>query len=413
MRTRLLVLTFDPLTDTMAGPAIRAWQLAQVLASRFTVTLASTVAATRHHDDMRVCAVDPATPDLAALVSEADVVFAPTSVARRHPEIRSSTVPLVIDMYIPTHLENLERGGRGLAQHEHDVSHQVSVINDDLARGDFFLCASERQRDFWLGSLSQAGRVNPAVYDDDPTLRSLIDVVPFGLPADPPEAAGPVLRRHFPAIGDDDPVVVWGGGVYDWFDPVSLVRAVDRVRATVPDLRLVFLGMANPNPGIAEMDRAVELRRVSDELGLSGSTVFFNDRWVPYQAWGSYLLDADVAVSIHLDNLETRFSFRTRILDYVWARRPMILTAGDALGDLVSEQGLGITVRAGDVDAIAHALARLVTEGLPGADFAPMIERLQWPAVAEPLLRWLERPRRAPDTASLDARVAQWQSYGS
>ena len=113
MPTRVLVLTFDPLTDAMAGPAIRAWQLAQVLASRCTVTLASTVTATRHHDDMHVCAVEAGTPDLAALVAQADVVFAPTSVARRHPEVRSSAVPLVIDMYIPTHLENLERGDAG------------------------------------------------------------------------------------------------------------------------------------------------------------------------------------------------------------------------------------------------------------------------------------------------------------
>ena len=59
----------------------------------------------------------------------------------------------------------------------------------------------------------------------------------------------PVLRRHFPAIGADDPVVVWGGGVYDWFDPLSLVRAVDQLRKSVPDIRLVFLGMTNPNPG--------------------------------------------------------------------------------------------------------------------------------------------------------------------
>jgi len=404
MRTRVLVLTFDPLTDAMAGPAIRAWHLAQVLASRFSVTLASTVEASQHHDDMRVCSVTGGTRDMASLVEQCDVVFAPTSVARRHPEVASSAVPLVIDMYIPTHLENLERGGRTDEQYSQAVTHQVSVINEDLARGDFFLCASERQRDFWLGALSHAGRVNPVTYDDDVTLRRLIDVVPFGLPPDPPRSAGPVLRRHFPAIGADDPVIVWGGGVYDWFDPVSLVRAVHRVRGTVPDIRLVFLGMNNPNPDIAEMDRAAELRAVSAELMLTGSTVFFNDQWVPYEDWGSYLLDADIAVSMHLDNLETRFSFRTRILDYLWARRPMVLTGGDALSDLVAEQGLGITVASGDVDGIADALITLLTEGLPETDFGPTLDRLQWPVVSEPLVRWLESARRAPDSPALELR---------
>jgi glycosyltransferase involved in cell wall biosynthesis len=388
----------------MAGPAIRAWHLAEVLASRWSVTLASTVGASRRHDSFRVCSVADVSQGMAALVEESDVVFAPTSVVRRHPEVASSSVPLVIDMYIPTHLENLERGGRGDRDYEEAVSHQVSVINDDLARGDFFLCASERQRDFWLGALSHAGRMNPATYDDDPTLRRLIDVVPFGLPLELPRPAGPVLRRHFPAIGGRDPLVVWGGGVYDWFDPVSLVRAVDQVRSRIPGIRLVFLGMNNPNPDIPEMSRAAELRAVSDALGLTGTTVFFNDRWVPYDAWGSYLLDADVAVSIHLDNLETRFSFRTRVLDYLWARRPMILTGGDWLGDLIAARGLGITVAPGDVGAIADALVQLLSDGLPHADFGPTVDQFQWPAVAEPLLRWLSTGRRAPDVPALEHR---------
>jgi hypothetical protein len=404
MRTRVLVLTFDPLTDAMAGPAIRAWHLAQVVASSFDVTLASTVSATRRHDAMRVCAVEPGTQDLASLVSTCDVVFAPTSVVRRHPEIASSTVPVVIDMYIPTHLENLERGARSDEEYDQAVAHQVSVINEDLARGDFFLCASERQRDFWIGALSHARRVNPATYTDDPTLRRLIDVVPFGLPAEPPVAAGPVLRRHFPAIADRDPVVVWGGGVYDWFDPVSLVRAVDRVRSRIPNIRLVFLGMSNPNPDIVEMARAVELRAVSDELALTGSTVFFNDQWVPYAAWGSYLLDADIAVSIHLDNLETRFSFRTRILDYLWARRPMILTGGDALSDLVAARGLGITVEPGNVMSIVDALLQLLGDRPPAADFGPTLDEFQWPAVGAPLVRWIEQASRAPDLPALELR---------
>ncbi len=246
--------------------------------------------------------------------------------------------------------------------------------------------------------------MNPATYDDDPMLRRLIDVVPFGLPSQPPVAAGPVLRRHFPAIGADDPVVVWGGGVYDWFDPVSLVRAVDRARSVIPGLRLVFLGMNNPNPDIAEMARASELRAVSEELGLTGSTVFFNEAWVPYHAWGSYLLDADIAVSIHLDTVETRFSFRTRVLDYLWARRPMILTGGDALGDLVAARRLGVTVAPGDVDGIVEGLIHLLGQTPTAADFGPTIEQFQWPAVAEPLRRWIDGARRAPDAPALQLR---------
>jgi glycosyltransferase involved in cell wall biosynthesis len=275
----------------------------------------------------------------------------------------------------------------------------VTVINRDLARGDFFVCASERQRAFWLGALSHAGRVNPTMFDADRALRQLIDVVPFGAPAGSPPPPRGALRRHFPGIGQGDPVVVWGGGVYDWFDPLSPVRAVDRLRHSHPDIRLVFLGMANPNPDIKEMARAVELRTLSAELGLTDRHVFFNDRWVPYDSWGAYLADADVAVSMHLDNLETRYSFRTRVLDYLWARLPMVLTAGDSLSEIVTAHGLGVAVAPGDVEGIEAGLARLLAHRPPPEAFEPVLTRLQWAEVARPLMRWAQDPRAAPDRA--------------
>ena len=170
----------------------------------------------------------------------------------------------------------------------------------------------------------------------------------------------------------------------------------------IPDVRLVFLGMGNPNPDIAEMARAVELRTVSDELGAHRVDRLLQRRsGCRIDAWGSYLLDADVAVSIHLDNLETRFSFRTRILDYLWARRPMILTGGDALSDLVAARGLGVTVRAGRRRRHRRRPARAPAGRRPPPRRTSdrRSSEFQWPVVAEPLLRWLEEPRRAPDAA--------------
>ena len=389
------MLAFDPLTDTMPGPAIRAWHLAEQLAVGGEVVLAGTAGATRTHPAMTVREVGA---DLAELTGWADAVFAPTSVVARHPEVTASGRPLCIDMYIPTHLENLEAlGEAGGPEHVAAVAHQVAVIERDLRHGDFFLCASERQRDFWLGALASLGRLNPATYGSDPTLRRLIDVVPFGLDPGPLAEEPGVLRRVFPAIGADDPVVIWGGGVYNWFDPGSLLRAVDRLRATRPALRLVFLGMRNPNPGIPEMRVAAELRAESDRRGLTGTHVFFNEGWVPYDRRGAYLADADVAVSTHLDHVETHFSFRTRILDYLWAGLPMVLTGGDTLSDDIGRAGIGVAVPPGDEEAIASALDRLLEAPPERADVRRFGERYAWDRVAAPLVRWAAEPRPAPD----------------
>ena len=402
--SRVLVLSFDPLTDAMPGPAIRAWHLAQELAAEHEVVLAGTAGATRTSPVMEVRGVTGG-PDLDDLVGWCDAVFAPTSVVRRHPVVVSSGKPLCIDMYIPTHLENLEPfGAAGDAGHVAAVEHQVSVINDDLRNGDFFLCASERQRDFWLGSLASLGRVNPAVYGQDPTLRSLIDVVPFGIdPAPAPEPSG-VLRKAFPQIGPADPVLIWGGGVYNWFDPLSLLRAVDALRSSPrPDVRLVFLGMRNPNPGIPEMRMAAATRALADELGLTGRHVFFNEGWVPYDERGSYLAEADVAVSTHLAHIETHFSFRTRVLDYLWAGRPMVLTGGDTLSDGIAAAGLGVAVPPGDPEAIAGAVDTLLRDPPDRRAVLEYGQRYAWSEVAGPLRGFMAAPRAARDRGSRPA----------
>jgi glycosyltransferase involved in cell wall biosynthesis len=393
---RILVITTDPLTDRMPGPAIRAWHLAMELAREHEVTLASSVACDRSHPDMAVVLAEA--DAISSLAKRADVIVGPGSVARRYRSIARSDTPLVVDIYDPYHLENLEPDGvSDLAGQVGNIAHLNAVVREDLVRGDFFLCASARQRDFWLGSLAAVGRINPHTYADDPTLHHLVDIVPFGLPSSPPTRHGPGLRDRISGIAPTDPVVVWGGGVYNWFDPLSLVRAVDQARLMVPQLRLVFLGMRNPNPHIPEMRVATEVRALAGELGLVDTHVFFNEGWVPYDDRADFLLDADLGVSTHLDHIETRFSFRTRVLDYLWAGLPMLLTEGDALADLVAEAGAGLRVPAGDVEAITAGLVSLLGEPPRRDAVRALAAQFRWGDVAEPLLAFCRDPKPAPD----------------
>jgi hypothetical protein len=276
-----------------------------------------------------------------------------------------------------------------------------TVLNEQLLRADFFLCASERQRDFWLGQLAAVGRINPVVYEHDETLRSLIDVVPFGLPARPPVKYRSVLKGVVPGIAADDEVLLWGGGIWNWFDPLTLVRAVDTLRRRRPQVRLFFLGTQHPNPDVGEMRMAGATRDLADELGLTGTHVFFHEGWVAYEDRQNFLLEADVGVSTHLDHIETTFSFRTRVLDYLWASLPVVLTEGDALADLVERRDLGLTVRAGDVAALESALFVALDDerrrATWRANISAVAPELSWHRVLEPLLRFCREPRRAPD----------------
>ena len=55
----------------------------------------------------------------------------------------------------------------------------------------------------------------------------------------------------------------------------------------------------------------------------------------------NYFLESDVGIITHPQHIETRFSFRTRILDYLWAGLPVISTQGDILSALVEKKETG------------------------------------------------------------------------
>jgi glycosyltransferase involved in cell wall biosynthesis len=278
------------------------------------------------------------------------------------------------------------------------ITRQVAQV------GDFFFSANERQRDYWLGVLDAVGRVNPATYACDATLNRLIDVVPFGLPSRRPEYHGPVIKGVIPGIDPTDRVVLWGGGLWQWFDPLSLVRAVVRLAQTRDDVRLLFPGTRHPNPIIQDMPVLQETRELCDRLGLTGKVAFFGD-WVPYHLWASYLMEADVGASMHFDTLETRFSFRTRILDYIWAELPMVVTGGDAASELVTRFNLGEVVPPGDDQSITEALDSLLKHPSLRETLRPRFEEvrphLTWEKVCEPIARFCARPRFASDRAAV------------
>jgi glycosyltransferase involved in cell wall biosynthesis len=398
---RVLVVAFDPLTETMPGPAIRAWNLAERLSEEHEVVLAGTAGVTRSHPHMEVRAVSG--PELGALAAAASAVIAPIGCVRRHPEVAAASTPLAIDLSIPTVLENLEAGqAAGSPRHWQAIAHQVAVTSEDLLRGDFFLCASERQRHLWMGGLSMAGRVNPSNCNEDPTLRQLIDVVPFGLPdAAPPEGGKASLQARFEAIGPGDPVLAWAGGVYSWLDPLSVVRAVAELRGEIPRLRLVFFGLLHPTPGIEKSPVVAELERLTDSLGLTGKNVFFNDSWVPYDERASWLAGADIGVSTHLDHIESRYAFRTRVLDYLWAGLPMVLSEGDTLSAEIAGAGLAEAVPAGDSKAIARAIRKLLASPPPREAVQAHAARYRWSEVARPLICWCRSPHPAADRSSV------------
>ncbi|WP_372593544.1 glycosyltransferase [Actinotalea sp.] len=401
-RHRILVVTGEPLLERMAGPAIRAWEIAKALAPEHEVRLVSTAGAQRRSEAFSV--EYAAGTGLREPTDWADVIVFQGFLLETAPWIKTSSAVVVADIYDPMHLEQLEQAkDLGPDGRLNALAVTTHALNEQLRRADYLMCASAKQRDFWLGQLAGQGRISPAVYDEDQSLDNLLGVIPFGIGDEPPVQQRHAIKGGVDGIGPDDKVILWGGGVYNWFDPLTLVRAVDRLKDRHPEVRLYFLGMKHPNPGVPAMTVAFQTQELARELGLTGSHVFFNEGWVPYEQRADYLLDADVGVSTHFHHVETEFSFRTRILDYLWAGLPIVATEGDTFGALIREHGLGRAVPAQDVEALEEALEAMLYDEDASAAAREAVRafagQYAWSTVLAPLVEFCRHPRRAADLA--------------
>ena len=405
--TKVVIVTGDPIGVKLAGPAIRAWNMAAALAVDNEVVLVSLTGIQAMNAPFRLHHIRAGdNGEFAKLEKWADVIVFQGHAMAVFESLRTSTKIIVADIYDPMHLEQLEQGRELPAdQWQRQVSDATDVLNEQLERADFLLAASDRQKMFWLGQLAALGRINPSTYDGDPDLDGLISVVPFGLSSEPPRHERDVLKGVKPGIGPDDKLVLWSGGLYNWFDPKTLIRAVARLSERRPSVRLFFQGTKHPHPGVPEMAIIAESRVLAQQLGVLDSAVFFNDSWVDFGERQNYLTEADAGVSTHYSHIETTFSFRTRILDYLWAELPMVVTDGDHFAELIRDEGLGVVVDAEDIDQLADALEKVLFDdefaAAARANIARVRERYYWQTVLAPLVGFVANPRHAGDHGAL------------
>jgi glycosyltransferase involved in cell wall biosynthesis len=361
---RLLVVAGDVVGKRMAGPGMRAVAVAKALAPSMSVTLALGVAGSEPiglEADGVVVTEYRSREELELLVAGSDVVFCQfidTNVARIAVQ---RNVRLVFDLYnaLPVETVGAEviSGVRDPAGKDREFSELLRYFRFCAQAGSYFVASNERQRDYWLGYIMASGGILPSTLDHR-SADDLIGLAPFGM-----EESDPVQNRHGlrgrHGIREDDIVVLWAGGIWDWFDAETPIRAVAALAEEDPRYKLVFYGTVHPNSTIGRPPAVERAQKVAEELGVLGTAVVFLDEWVPADERADFLLDADLAVSAHKSSLETHYSFRTRILDHFWARLPSIVSEGDWFAEYIAREGLGSVTPIGDVDATKAAIRRL------------------------------------------------------
>lgn len=339
-KLRVLVLCHDVIGRNMAGPGIRFTNIAKVLGGQFDVTLG--VFDAKNQTDAEVAVVSPE-GNYKKYFDRTDVIFAQW-LSRPMINYANQTGKVIIfDLYAPVPIEylaNLEFSKAKIDKHKkHELGAIVNMYKEYLSDGYLFTCSNERQRDFWAGFLTASGLVNFDSFHRHQLQNNFL-ICPMGIDKASPKVAKKLLRDKV-GLAKDDFVLLWTGGIWDWFDAQLVVRAMHSLND--PSIKLVFLGTKHPNSIYKEeMSESVLARQLAEDLGLLGKSVFFLDGWVPYDDRAAYLLDADAAIYADKQSLETRFSHRTRVLDHFWAGLPTIASKGDFMSELIEQNRLGL-----------------------------------------------------------------------
>ena len=295
---------------------------------------------------------------------------------------------LVVDLVIPQPVEGLHY----FAQFKDDGWKLYSTAQRRLRRsllvGDFFLAASKQQRIFWLGATLSTRSLPPTYIQNDPNLEGLVAVAPSGV--DSAESLTSEGKKGR---------LLWGGGLWDWTDPQTLVQAVASLQRD--DLLLHFPGTDHPDARVPSAKNVAAIESMAKDLPVN---IELQQGWRSKDERISYLKGASIGVSLHCAGIEPTLSWRFRVLDYLWARLPIIITTGCPLAALVQEYGAGVVVAPGDVKACASAIEKMVDDEEFLKECHQGVEKLRqhldWQNTLKPLLQFCQKPHKAPDHGS-------------
>ncbi|MCD4669473.1 MAG: glycosyltransferase family 4 protein [Actinomycetia bacterium] len=408
--TKISIISYDIVGKKMAGPGIRFFEFSKILSKFADITLHTPNKVDIEIEGVKVKHYNAKNySSLQRSLEKAEVILIQGHILYYFPLLKNFPGKIIVDLYNPFNLESLEMfREKNIAERLRIDKNNNDIIKLQLAVGDFFICASEKQRDYWIGMLSALGRINPYSYDADNTLRNLIDVVPFGIPSDPPKRVGTSISDIIPNIREGDKILLWGGGIWNWLDPITTIKALWETARNRNDLKLLFMGIKHPDPKLPEMKKCLDAIKLSKELNLYNDKVFFNE-WTPYDMRQAMLLESDAGLSIHQERIETEFSYRTRVLDYIWAGLPVIATEGDSIAKMVKEEDIGEVVKYEDTTQLARVMASILSnkslQDIYKKNIKKIRTRFYWENVTKPLVKYCRNPSYAVDKKKIHELV--------
>lgn len=388
---RILVISEGPppLGSTVSeGGALRAWGLAKglacnghtvTLAYRSTFNIASDVSKTKVPEGITIATWNGDL--LPELISKHTVIVLRYAMgeAAAITKLLSPKHILVSDSYVPISVEVA-------ARKSNDPNEEINYLRLQktsaiaMRRADYILYASPAQKLYYLGYLSGINKLNPTSYN---RLEERLLEVPYGVDiAEKPQNT---------ATSPEHPTLLWYGAFYSWFDMEVLIPALGEIKRTVPNFKLLIAGAKNPynqDPGLL-----AHYKKTTKALSVLDDTIEYIP-WTAFDKRFEIYGKASAIITYNHEGLENLLAWRTRLMDFVLADRPILTNAGDPLGEDLIQRGVAFRVTP---DSLAETFKEVIDRPPKKIQYENASESYDWTHITKTLSRDLNNASRMPE----------------
>lgn len=266
-----------------------------------------------------------------------------------------------------------------------------------IERADIFSTVSIPQKFALLGELAAFGRLNIAT-----TGYEFVYHIPNSIEQKEYQHQKTVVRNE---IGQETFVVLWSGGYNTWTDIDTLFAGLTSAMEQNDRIRFVSTG------GTLHGHDEQTYLRFQDLIAKSK----FKDRfilrgWIPNEDVFDYYFESDLGINIDIQNYETMFGARNRLLHMMKLGLPVLTSLGTEISFVIAENQLGLTFEVGNKDQLVDRLLYAVSHqqelkniGLKAKEF--VYREYTCDRTALPIRNWVKDPRFAPDYKSKKVEI--------
>src|SRR3989338_1012627 len=275
-------------------------------------------------------------------------------------------IPVVIDLAVPLILEGIFKDWN---------ANEISIKKiKALQKGDFFICANERQRTYYLPWLMMAG------VDLKKSAIGNIDVVPISMP---PVAPQRQIAKEL--------IFIYSGVFWPWQNPdVALMTVLSGINKYKKGY-LKIIGGKFPLDYESRVNYKIPLNKAAN----NGRII--RQEAIPFDNLINEYCNASCAVDVMNKNIEREHASPVRTMVYLWCGLPVIICDYMTISPLIEEYKAGWVVSPDNKKIISKVAESIIknpeiTEERSRGAVRLIKERFNWEDTIEPLDRFLRLP---------------------